>query len=195
MEWVSGMAPEAFLFDETGSLLQSFSLPDINVEEIKTLFASKGFQLTKKKITLSEPIKTANFGQKMYNVYAEVLTQETAEMAALSAGGRLLSIESEEEDYFINSLLADENGDKHYWLSANDVVNEGVWVWHGKATFFGEGAADHQYAGWAENEPNNAGGNENCAVIKPSLSRSWYDRSCTEKHQLIVEFDLVKQEL
>jgi hypothetical protein len=181
VEWIGGMSPEAFLMDQNGELLESFPLVDMDVDQIKALLAEKGFQLIKKKITLSEPIKIVTFARKKYHVFAELFNFESAKEVAHSLGGRLVTIKSESEDAFINDLLANEDG-KHYWLSATDVEEEGVWRGAGETL---------QYLGWAENEPNNAGNTENCAVIKPSVQRTgWNDRDCSEKHQVIVEFDL-----
>lgn len=185
MEWIGGHTPEAFLYTDAGTLITSFILPDVDAVEIGKLLAEKGFQLKKKKIELSEALKVAFFQGKKYSVFSELLTWESSLNAALAIGGRMLSIGNVEQDEFINNLLVSDSAtEKHYWIGATDSSTEGAWTWYGESEL--------TYTGWAEGEPNNGGGNENCAVIKPSAQQGgwWNDRPCGEKHQLIVEFDI-----
>ncbi len=60
-------------------------------------------------------------------------------------------------------------------LGATDISNEGTWVWNSGATW--------SFTYWQSNEPNNAGGNENCLHMRGSGTDSatrytWNDAMC-----------------
>ena len=88
-------------------------------------------------------------------------------------GGKLVEIDSEEE----NTALVEEINRKEYtnrkmnfWIGLTDLENEGDWrlVSNGK---------EASYLNWGLNQPDNTGGNENCARIriKPLPVFSWVD--------------------
>ena len=45
------------------------------------------------------------------------------------------------------------------------------------------------FEAWGENEPNNAGGSENCVVFRVKLNKNgvWYDKSCASNQLFICE--------
>ena len=95
-------------------------------------------------------------------------------------GGKLVEIDSEEE----NTALVDEINKKGYtdrsmnfWIGLTDLENEGDWR-------LASNGMKASHLNWAHNQPNNKGGNENCARIKilplPLLSSAdtWSDIFC-----------------
>ena len=50
--------------------------------------------------------------------------------------------------------------DTSYWIGLSDTENENSWRWVN-----GQGAATNDVKLWAPGEPNNLGGNEDCAFV------------------------------
>jgi hypothetical protein len=190
VQWIPGHEPEAWLYTgpEETDFLEKIPMPDADAEELGTLFAAKGFVMKRK--GLPEPTKVFSFQGKEYRLYSDLQDYESLQFL-VPAPGRILTIESAEEDAFLHSSL---EADKHYWLGATDAKEEGVWVWGGAETPFWTkegGNIGDSYTGWAADEPNNSNprGAENCAVFGGS---GWVDRPCGEQHQLIVELPIAK---
>lgn len=70
-----------------------------------------------------------------------------------------------------------------YWLGAADHLKEGDWRWMNDLSKV-------QYSGWHPNEPNNYGGNEDCALI--SMAHSWNDGTCKSSLGYICENQKVR---
>ncbi|XP_031437085.2 CD209 antigen-like [Clupea harengus] len=83
----------------------------------------------------------------------------------MDLGGHLVVIDSEEEQKFISGF------ERRVWIGA--LKTEGAWKWvDGKVL---------GYAGyWAEGEPNNMGGEEDCVENKfmGDPKRTWNDGTC-----------------
>ena len=84
-------------------------------------------------------------------------------------GGKLVEIDSEEE----NTALVEEINKRGYtdmkmsfWIGLTDLENEGDWR-------LASNGFKPSYLNWGYNEPNNRGGNENCARIR--IKYSWVD--------------------
>ncbi|CAE8604954.1 unnamed protein product, partial [Polarella glacialis] len=72
-------------------------------------------------------------------------------------GGSLVSIESQEENAFVQQLC----GNRFCWLGLRENHDSEVWEW-----LDGSDASFGNYANWQQGEPNNAGGrDENVAVM------------------------------
>jgi len=192
VEWIGGLDPEAWLYTgpEETDFLEKMPMPDADAIELGTLFAAKGFVMKRVMEVLPEPAKVFSFQGKEYRLYSELQDYASLEFL-VAAPGRVLRIESAEEDAFLHSAL---EADKHYWLGATDLKEEGVWVWAGESTPFWTkegGNVGDSYTGWAPDEPNNSSPRtgEDCAVFGGS---GWVDRPCGEQHQLIVEVPIAK---
>jgi len=80
-----------------------------------------------------------------------------------SIGGHLATITSAEENAVIAEMVAAYGS--NCWLGANDVVDEGVYVWESGEAF--------SYTNWTDGEPNNANGHQN--YLKMYTSGFWDD--------------------
>lgn len=74
----------------------------------------------------------------------------------------LVTVNSGSENDFIHNTWG---GD--HWLGYNDRANEGVWTWT---------SGSSSYTNWNSNEPNNAGGDEDCGEMRGP--GNWNDLSC-----------------
>ena len=82
-----------------------------------------------------------------------------------SLGGHLVTITSQEEQTFIESLLKDYNGDEFFIGLHRDLDNFGTWVTGEKV----------KYANWGEGEPDNAYGGQETGVIATNHSDAYSD--------------------
>ncbi|QQS23246.1 peptidoglycan-binding protein [bacterium] len=110
---------------------------------------------------------------------------------AYGSTGYLATITSQAENDFVAARISGDG-----WFGASDSAVEGAWRWvtgpeNGTQFWSGNGSGSvvgGQYNRWASGEPNDAGGNEDCAQFYVS-SNFWNDLPCT--HNLagyIVEF-------
>lgn len=87
-------------------------------------------------------------------------------------GGGLAVIDSAEEDEFLGAEL-----EVAFWIGASDRVQEGSMVWNGGAAI--------TFSHWAEGEPNDYAGREDCVVKTPD--GSWNDLSCRDRNAYVCE--------
>lgn len=98
------------------------------------------------------------------------------------APGYLTTITSAEENAFVAARLANAG-----WMGASDSASEGAWKWvtgPENGTTFWNGASGGSvvpgaYANWGTGEPNDSGGNEDCAQFLSGGSGQWNDLPCT----------------
>ena len=87
----------------------------------------------------------------------------SAQDVCMSNGGQLVSIQSKDENDYVNSLSSGEK-----WIGLTDESNEGTWIWVGTS-------AVATYFNWEAWEPNNGAGIEDCVVLRGG----WNDLHCT----------------
>ena len=85
-------------------------------------------------------------------------------------GADLVEVNDEEENYFVYSNAA------RCWIGANDIDDEGTWVWSNGASW--------DWETWVAGEPNN-NGDEDCAGIW--TDGDWNDWSCSNEYDFICE--------
>ena len=89
-----------------------------------------------------------------------------ARKACQGWGGELASVRNSEENAWLRDVADAGCGkDAAAWIGASDAVQEGAWRWS-------DGTHVH-FGAWAENEPNNSGGNEDFAELLPG--GTWND--------------------
>nr|XP_060625007.1 pulmonary surfactant-associated protein D-like isoform X2 [Anolis sagrei ordinatus] len=101
---------------------------------------------------------------------------ESSKATCLQAGGQLASPKTLAENSAIQQIVARHN--KAAYLGMNDLQSEG--------TYKHLNGDEVIYTNWATEEPNNAGGKEDCIEIY--LDGKWNDRSCTERRLIVCEF-------
>ncbi|KAJ7324378.1 hypothetical protein JRQ81_017398 [Phrynocephalus forsythii] len=101
---------------------------------------------------------------------------EASKATCFQAGGQLASPRSSAENAAVQQIVSRHN--KAAYLGMNDIQTEG--------TFMYINGSEVRYTNWANEEPNNAGGKEDCIEIY--LDGKWNDRSCTERRLIVCEF-------
>ena len=94
-----------------------------------------------------------------------------AEAACVARGAHLVTIESAAE----NAALAAIAG-AAMWIGYSDAATEGAYVWAS-----GKGS----YASWGEGQPDDAGGNEDCAAL--GADGAWNDLPCDAARPFLCE--------
>lgn len=99
-------------------------------------------------------------------------------------GGKLVEIETAAENSFLKGVV--DNRKHSYWIGLSDVQEEGIWMWmDSKAKL-----SDTGFSSWVSGNPNNDGGNENCATINQNTGGRWNDWQCRQSIFYICESDI-----
>ena len=109
------------------------------------------------------------FNGHKYKVYKEAVSWSDAKEICEKAGGHLVTINSEDEQNFINHLLLRDNANC-YWTGGIKVPGSWQWVTGENIT----------YRNWAKGEPNNLDGDETVMMIYGKNSSNigqWNDES------------------
>ena len=112
-----------------------------------------------------------------YTYYPEGKSWQEAQASCLVKGGTLATIRNNDEQNLVSRLA----GGSVAWIGYTDAAQEGTWIWAGIPS---------QYTYWCSGEPNNAGGNEDCAVINWQPSGCWNDLACSRTNGYICETPL-----
>ena len=91
------------------------------------------------------------------------------ERLAVALRGNLVSIGSTVEQAFVQSTLAALPQGGPVWIGLNDRAAEGIFVWTDGTPF--------SFANWAQGEPNNSAGDEDC--VQMIFNGTWNDARCT----------------
>lgn len=115
-------------------------------------------------LSLTSTASSQTFQGNFYQLTSTAKTWTDAEAEAISIGGHLTSILSEEEQAFIEStFLVGSFSTKPLWIGLNDAAVEGSFVWASGSPLI--------YTKWKDGEPNNFGGDEDYVAINWGTSR------------------------
>lgn len=120
-------------------------------------------------------------GAHPYLLCTEARTWFDARELCHGVGFHLLTIESAEEDAWIDAV-ADVYSTTIWWMGFNDLEVEGAWAW--------EDGSAASYLNWAPGEPNDSNESEECGQINrfhPDLG--WNDEPCETDYYFICERD------
>lgn len=121
----------------------------------------------------------ATFGGHAYYFCDIPESWATAQAICAGAGVHMLSIESPAEDDFAFDVANTLSHEK-WWTGLNDVAVEGAFVW--------ESGSAVVYDGWAPEEPNDSGGNEDCGQLNRFYpEKGWNDEPCDSAFSYICE--------
>ncbi|KAH0623425.1 hypothetical protein JD844_006170 [Phrynosoma platyrhinos] len=101
---------------------------------------------------------------------------QDSKATCFQAGGQLASPRTPAENSAIQQIVVRHN--KGAYLGMNDLQSKG--------TFKHLNGDEVGYTNWANGEPNNSGGKEDCIEIY--LDGKWNDKSCSESRLIVCEF-------
>lgn len=125
------------------------------------------------------------------------VSQNDAQLACASGGGRLVIIEDGFENRFLGGELALSIGTTQFaWTDLVDramspSVDGRSWGWQSTgATMSYSSWADGMGGRYPASEPDNAGGDEHCVTMRgpAGYEGSWFDESCTEMRAYVCEW-------
>ena len=90
----------------------------------------------------------------------------------------MLTIDDASEDSWADTT-ADSYSTSKWWFGYNDISSEGFWMW--------ESGSSSTYINWASGEPNDSGGNEDCAQLNRFTDGTWNDEPCSSSFYYICE--------
>ena len=114
------------------------------------------------------------FGGKCYKFFDTATSWDSARYQCQCQGNYdLASIASEEENNFIKSLI----GANEVWIGLHDTATQNTFEWTDGTVF--------AYKNWDASQPNNAGGRQDCAVMR--ASGKWDDLICSKDYKFVCE--------
>ncbi|KAE8619562.1 hypothetical protein XENTR_v10009853 [Xenopus tropicalis] len=131
--------------------------------------------------TIQKEIRQCDSGWKSFNgsFYCIVTTKQNwmeARAVCKSMNSDLVIIKSEREQKFLENIT----DNSYFWIGlTKDKNNKNVWLWV-------DGTLHNLSDGfWANNQPNNYGGTEDCAHVWKE--KKWNDDDCTNQSKAICE--------
>uniref|UniRef100_A0A3Q1GG68 Galactose-specific lectin nattectin-like n=2 Tax=Acanthochromis polyacanthus TaxID=80966 RepID=A0A3Q1GG68_9TELE len=119
-----------------------------------------------------------SFNGRCYKYMATPMTWARAELFCVSQGANLVSIHSIKEQNFVNSLIRNfDSAQTWTWIGLSDVHLEGRWMW--------SDGSKVNFVFWNTGEPNNAGGDEDCAHTNFGTRFTWNDRPCSDTRSFV----------
>ncbi|XP_072022189.1 uncharacterized protein [Amphiura filiformis] len=117
---------------------------------------------------------------------------QDAEDDCVANGGHLVTIDSGVTQEFLNDW---QSGRGDFWIGLTDQTTEGLWVWiedptttiwTGTTAAAGGTAFGGAYTNWRADQPNDAGGDQDCARMDISAD-DWVDDTCTDTYRYICQ--------
>uniref|UniRef100_G3N750 C-type lectin domain-containing protein n=1 Tax=Gasterosteus aculeatus aculeatus TaxID=481459 RepID=G3N750_GASAC len=102
------------------------------------------------------------------------MTWGKAEKNCLSLGGHLASVHSVLEYHDIQkAIISSSFHHPSTWIGGSDAQEENQWIWSDGTRF--------DYTNWANGEPNNLRGHQNCIQMNFGDAKAWDDVQCWTK--------------
>ncbi|XP_011862802.1 PREDICTED: hemolymph lipopolysaccharide-binding protein-like [Vollenhovia emeryi] len=117
-----------------------------------------------------------------HRLHSYKLTWNKARQTCIQQGGHLAVINSHSEERMLSRMLREINADTA-WLGLHDLYEEGDWV-----TVMDQPIENTGYTAWTNkwsNVPDNAGGNQHCAVLIKEEGMD--DVQCNSMHYFFCE--------
>ncbi|XP_033756325.1 perlucin-like isoform X2 [Pecten maximus] len=115
-------------------------------------------------------------GGSCYKVVRIKATWAESDIYCHSAGADLATIETPEEQRFLEGHLATNAGaynPARFWFGGNDFAEEGTWVWLKSRTPISQG-----YTNWRHGALTTIDRNENCLELSDRYNWQWNDNNC-----------------
>uniref|UniRef100_A0A9J7YT75 Si:ch73-343l4.8 n=1 Tax=Cyprinus carpio carpio TaxID=630221 RepID=A0A9J7YT75_CYPCA len=161
-------------FNQTINSLQD-NYTDLMTEkhQLQNNFSS----LSQKNLELETELrKLSRRGSGMLFMSTELKSWSNSRQYCRDRGADLLIINTEEKQRLVSSLFKET-----VWIGLSDREQEGNMKWVDNSPL--------KQGFWESNEPNDAGGNEDCIELNPAKSvlNNWNDIPCTDKRKWICD--------
>ncbi|XP_042348174.1 galactose-specific lectin nattectin-like [Plectropomus leopardus] len=124
----------------------------------------------------------AMFGERCYQFNNVKKTWAEAEHFCTTIGGNLASLESDDVYKALREgIFRVSAAHTNTWVGGYDSSHEGIWLWSDGRKF--------DFKGWADGEPNNSGGGENCMEINFKGKDFVNDIKCNQKKAFLCARD------
>jgi hypothetical protein len=121
-------------------------------------------------------------GGSCYAFFDEPASWSDAEQGCVAWGGHLASVESSQEDAFLDGLPsalgASAASTPGVWLGGTDAARDGQFVWSDGGMLV--------FNGFAANQPDNGVGVD-CIEKRNDATSLWYDQRCTDEYSYVCE--------
>uniref|UniRef100_A0A668A7B0 C-type lectin domain-containing protein n=1 Tax=Myripristis murdjan TaxID=586833 RepID=A0A668A7B0_9TELE len=104
------------------------------------------------------------FNSSCYFISSESKNWNESRQDCLRRGADLVIINSREENSFLKNFRV------RLWIGLSDLETEGEWKWVDGSSL--------SYTSWAEGQPDDYGGKEDCGVLRPVYD-GWNDFPCS----------------
>ncbi|XP_029976922.1 ladderlectin-like [Salarias fasciatus] len=119
-----------------------------------------------------------NFNGRCFRYFATDRTWAAAERHCVSLGANLVSIHSEEEHNFVNTLIRNfDLTEGRTWIGLSDIHEESSWMWSDGSRV--------DFVFWKTGEPNNNGGPEPCVETSFGVNKKWNDERCSRMEPFV----------
>ncbi|CAG2185630.1 unnamed protein product [Mytilus edulis] len=130
-------------------------------------------KLSKQFLEMSRPCEKGwiKFGIHCYYIGPDTKTWDDSVTDCQRKGSNLVKVEDASENLWLQTVMIANNIDI-LRIGAHDIHNEGTWRW-----ISDNSAVD--YTNWVGGQPDDFGGNEDCAELWKAASYLWNDRPCS----------------
>ncbi|XP_041823011.1 lactose-binding lectin l-2-like [Melanotaenia boesemani] len=129
-------------------------------------------ELEMKLLRGSCPMFWYNFNGRCYKYVASHMTWADAELHCVSEGANLVSIHSQEEHDFVNSLIKSSDPTRKFtWIGLTDVHKEGGWIW--------SDGSKVSFTIWSPGQPDHTYGLEHCVHTNWLNNFMWNEVMCS----------------
>ncbi|XP_070569367.1 perlucin-like protein [Ptychodera flava] len=111
-----------------------------------------------------------------YGYVHPLFTYDEARTICDGMSSDLAIVDDADENLFLEQFT---QGSYSIWIGLSDAAEEGNWVWVDNSGI--------SYTNWSDGEPNNSGGDENCAHILDNKDGKWNDSHCSDLRGFVCE--------
>ncbi|XP_067298657.1 CD209 antigen-like protein C [Pseudorasbora parva] len=170
--------------DQLKNNFSSLSQEKLELEtRVNDLTAEKGQlqrrvdSLSQKKLELENELrKLSERGNGRFFMSSELKSWSESRQYCRDRGADLIIINTEEKQRYISSFIKES-----VWIGLSDIESEGNMKWVDNSPL--------KQGFWESNEPNDAGGNEDCIELNPAnlVLSNWNDIPCSAMRKWICE--------
>ncbi|MBM4365420.1 MAG: hypothetical protein FJ102_04345 [Deltaproteobacteria bacterium] len=130
------------------------------------------------------PGTLAEYDDHRYFFVGSPASWESAQSECASRGYHLVDLDDATEEAWAWALAESVNDATAWWIGLNDRYSEGSFAW--------DGGSSSTFTDWRAGEPNDYGGNEDCAAMADGGGGAWNDKDCATTYAYACEWGCEK---